>query len=183
MFSVCFLAVASLAIARSFGKPCGSGSLIEQDTVSKGQSTVELISSGKPFDGPKVTPINSTTFDWWYFDVVDKNASQSLTVAFYSASNTALAFLPELESLNFVHVSGILPNGTRFVSVIPAKDSPVRTVGEGSSGSWEGTGFNWKGSPSLDHYDIKANDASVGYKGVMKLKSVRNLTPLEAIII
>ncbi|EXK75774.1 hypothetical protein FOQG_19461 [Fusarium oxysporum f. sp. raphani 54005] len=130
-----------------------------------------MISSRKPFDGPKVTPVNSTTFDWWYFDVVDKNASQSLTVAFYTASNTALAFLPKLGSLNFVHVSGILPNGTTFKSIIPAIDSPVRTVGDGSSGSWEGAGFSWKGSPSLDHYKIKANDASVGYKGVMKLKS------------
>ncbi|EEU33822.1 uncharacterized protein NECHADRAFT_89104 [Fusarium vanettenii 77-13-4] len=172
MLRLCFLAAVGLATARSLSSVYGSSLHIEHGTVTKGQSAVEMMSSGKPFDGPKVIPINSTTFDWWYFDVVAKDASQSLTVAFYTAPKTALAFLPELDTLNFVHVSGVFPNGTRFVSIIPAQDSQVRTVGDGSSGSWEGTGFSWQGSPTLDHYRIAANNASLGYKGYIKLKSV-----------
>jgi hypothetical protein len=43
-------------------------------------------------DSPKITPINSTSWDWRYFDVVSEDAQSSLVVVFYTAPETAFDF-------------------------------------------------------------------------------------------
>ncbi len=136
-------------------------------------SSVEMTSTvDGPFDGPKVKPVNSTSFDWWYFDVVDEDASQSCTFAFYSTASSGLGFGPELESINWVHVSGAFSNGTRFDFVLPASTSVVATNGDGSAGSWDGSGISWVGTPDLLQYIVTAADPTTGVSGTMKLSSV-----------
>ncbi|KAJ5517843.1 hypothetical protein N7453_000265 [Penicillium expansum] len=158
--------------AAAFAAARYTGLTHEADTVANEPSVVEMLSTKAPFDGPKVIPVNASTFDWWYFDVVSEDASQSLTVNFYSAPHSALGFGAELDSINYVHVSGVFPNGTMFNSAVVAEDSYVRTVGDGSSGSWVGSGFSWSGSEDLLEYRIKAKDTGSGFSGSMSLRSV-----------
>lgn len=144
----------------------------EADNVTNVPSVVEMLSTEAPLDGPKVIPVNSTTFDWWYFDAVSEDASQSLTINFYSAPYSALGFGAELDTLNFVHISGNFPNKTMFVAAVPAQDSYVSTVGNGSSGYWTGSGLSWSGSPNLREYIVQAEDLGSGFSGTVKLRSV-----------
>ena len=58
--------------------------------TSNGPSTVQFESASSGFDGPKVTNLNSTTFDLWYFDVVADDLSATAVVSFYTADPGAL---------------------------------------------------------------------------------------------
>ena len=40
-------------------------------------SNVEFKYSGTGLDAPKVEPVNTTTFDWWYFDAVSSDLASA----------------------------------------------------------------------------------------------------------
>jgi hypothetical protein len=49
--------------------------------LSNTSSTGIFTSTASNLDAPKVLPINGSTFDWWYFDVVDINPNSRASAA------------------------------------------------------------------------------------------------------
>jgi hypothetical protein len=134
-------------------------------------------------DGLKVSPINSTATDWWYFDAVDADTESvaSVVVVFYLVTPGSFPFPYGLvndttNSVVMAEISGSFPNGTLFNTVLVGSDAVVEWSGDGSSGSWEGTGWGWKGNPTATEYKITfstvKNNSAVAVEGSITFTSV-----------
>lgn len=133
-------------------------------------------------DAPKLNTINSSVFDWWYFDAVsESNSAESLTVTFFTATANAFPWLPAAESsvlIAYLWVS--FANGTVFEEYVPAS---VALVGGGggddarwsSSGNWSasGSGFSWAGlGDDLSRYEVIVSSEKLQVEGKLSLSSV-----------
>ncbi|KAJ5484716.1 hypothetical protein N7539_004704 [Penicillium diatomitis] len=111
------------------------------------QLSVESVSI---LDAPQLSMINSSVFDWWYFDIVSTNdPRETVTVTFFTSTANAFPWLPTNESsvlIAYLWVS--FSNGTVFEDYVPATIATVQepgTDGTGISGvgNWSSTGFSW----------------------------------------
>lgn len=137
-------------------------------------SAVEFTYSGSSLDGPKVEPVNTTTFDWWYFDAVSADIAEgdlsSVVVVFYDATPGGFEALSNKSTKLEASITGSFKDGTPFgISAYPA-NAVVRTEGDTSSGKWDGV--SWHGSSDLKSWEIKFDDAEHKVSGSMKIKSV-----------
>lgn len=146
-------------------------------------------------DGPNVKPINSTVFDWWYFDVValpddeesdtskDSDADSSLAsmvITFFTATNGGFPFLPPSATADNALTAYIwltFPNDTWVSRYTHADQATVVTNpgggGGGSSGEFESTGFRWDGAGDMSRYTITVDaEESMGMKGVLEMESI-----------
>ena len=139
-------------------------------------SIVEFTYPGIGFDGPKVKPVNTTTFDWWYFsaissDIADGDLS-SAVVTFYDATPGGFAALSNKTTKLEVSLTGSFKDGTPFgIDAFPAT-AVVVTEGDGSAGRWSNYG-SWTSFGNLQTWEISFQDAEQGVKGSMTLDSVR----------
>ncbi|KAF7712413.1 Uncharacterized protein PECH_004338 [Penicillium ucsense] len=101
-------------------------------------------------DAPQLSMINSSVFDWWYFDIVSiSDPRETVTVTFFTSTANAFPWLPTNESsvlIAYLWVS--FSNGTVFEDYVPATVATVQepgTEGTGISGvgNWSSTGFSW----------------------------------------
>jgi hypothetical protein len=127
---------------------------------------VETVSSQSPFDGPKVNAMNSSSYDWWYFDAVSSDGKSGIQVVFLRGGFDIF----ELPQINNVIFTVVFPNGTSYNEVFPANISEVSTEGFGSSGNWPGSGFSFTGSPDLSTYCVQIDNDQV--KGSFYIKSI-----------
>lgn len=155
-----------------------SPSLRYDKTVTKipaanvnGPVTSQLVSSKFGLDGPKLSGVNGTAWDWWYFDVVSKDAKSSVVVTFYTATNEGFPLLAEFKSVNVLGVYITFPNGTSTLQMIKAGDVTVTTLGDGSSGYFPGTGSGGVGSPDMSSYLVTVNSPQNNVFGTMRLAS------------
>src|SRR5882757_9231402 len=81
-----------LALARGGFTQCFADSLSFSPVLYAGPSQVQFTSCASGADGPRVVPINATTFDWWYFDAVSDDGTQALTVTFFTSSFIGFSF-------------------------------------------------------------------------------------------
>jgi hypothetical protein len=137
-------------------------------------------------DNPKVLQVNSTTFDWWYFDAVSSDLPSgdlsSVSLVFYNANNGGLAFLGQRPSDLLVQLGGSFANGTPIVPTYTlskyVKSATVEAGGGGSIGKfgeyggWEG---GWDGV-----WEARFDDDKAGIHGSLKLEAVwsRLILPL-----
>lgn len=145
-------------------------------------SDVEFTYSGTSFDGPKVRPVNRTTFDWWYFSAISSDLASgdlsSAVVTFYDATPAGFAALSNKTTKLEVSLTGSFKDGTPFgIDAFPAT-AVVVTVGDGSVGKWGEHGY-WKGASDLTKYDISFRDDSTGTKGSMTLESASETSPIH----
>ena len=138
-------------------------------------SEVEFTYSGTSFDGPKVRPVNTTTFDWWYFSAISSDIAggdlSSAVVTFYDATPAGFEALSNKTTKLEVSLTGSFKDGTPFgVDAFPAT-ADVVTVGDASEGRWADYGM-WKSSPDLTKREISFQDEASGTKGSMTLESV-----------
>lgn len=130
-----------------------------------------------PLDGPKVHPVNGSTFDWWYFDAVSSNLSandlSSVVLTFYTASPTGFAALANTSTVLQASITGTLADGTPFeYDEFPAAATVV-TEGDGSAGVWGEEGdVGWSSSPSLRHWTVEFHSPSNNVSGSMSLESL-----------
>ncbi|KAJ7864289.1 hypothetical protein B0H14DRAFT_3443637 [Mycena olivaceomarginata] len=84
--------------------------------VSDQPSIATFTSGATDLDAPKVAPINSSAFDWWYFDVVptDPTSLASIAVVFYTATTAAFKYVPPADTVAVVQITGSFENGTAF---------------------------------------------------------------------
>jgi hypothetical protein len=140
--------------------------------VQNGSSQAQRVSSASGLDVPKVKPINATAYDCWYFDAVSVDAKTAVVVAFYTAWSATVQALLNNTTVTWITLNVQFPNGTAYAATLPATTATIQTVGQGSVGLFQGSGFGWTGSPSLSQYVISVDAPSAGIKGTFELKSV-----------
>jgi hypothetical protein len=134
-----------------------------------------LFVSGKDgLDSPKVNPINASTYDWWYFDVVSKDQGYSAVVVFFNAPATAFPLTgADASDITEAHLFVSTPeNATFFSSAILASEARVTSVGNGARGDWIGSGFSFKGDQELEEYVVTIDSSQIATKGKISMKSV-----------
>ncbi|KAF4332253.1 hydroxyneurosporene synthase [Fusarium beomiforme] len=119
-----------------------------------GPSQVQFTSCASGADGPRVFPINATTFDWWYFDAVSDDGLHALTVIFFTSSFVGFSF--DLEStIDPLNVYVFYNNGgDGFSFPIASTSVTIKLDGDGASGDWTGSGISFKGAPDLSTYSV-----------------------------
>ncbi|KAF5364721.1 hypothetical protein D9757_012491 [Collybiopsis confluens] len=169
------LSLASLALF------VGAATISFPPTVGLGTSNVQFTStSNSPatdsgFDAPKVIPnVNSTTYQWYYFDVVSDDSSYSIVATFFSAPSTAFPFTLSPAMTLEVLISVQTPDSDVFyLDGTFATDAQVTTVGDGASGVWEGTGLSFTGSTDMSSYQVVFDAAdSLGIEGSISMQSI-----------
>ena len=172
------LALPTLALARSFPARQSPPQNVEivPSKAGNGSATYDTRTTTSGFDDPKVHNVNSTSYDWWYFDarINEGSGNSSLVVMFWiQAPLSILEQAQDLPSITFVEVCGTFENGTMFNYFEFAEQAVITTNGDGTSGDWQGTGAEWIGTEDMSKYDIKLNLSSVGIEGTLGLNSVR----------
>ncbi|EKV10217.1 Hydroxyneurosporene synthase [Penicillium digitatum] len=128
-------------------------------------------------DAPQIDLINSSVFDWWYFDAVSEtNPDDSLVVTFFSSSAEAFPFLDTNEtSVLSVWLWASFANGTVFTDYVPATAATVTGLeaeGTNSSGEWSSTGFSWVAlTENLSQYEIIISSEKLQVEGRLTLTS------------
>jgi len=143
------------------------------DTVN-GKSDGLFTSSAYGLDAPKVSAINDTSYDWWYFDAVSEDQQSNVVITFFAAPATGWApsGAPDNAILQvdiFVSYPG---QEVSSVSTLSATEATVVSVGNGASGSWKGSGMGFVGTPDLSTFVVSVDSPSIGIKGSMSLQSV-----------
>jgi hypothetical protein len=137
-----------------------------------GDIVANFISSDSNLDGPQLSAINTTSFDWWYFDVISPDLNSSLVVVFFTALDSGFPFL--LPSLDTVVISVFysFPRGENGTIWLYGSEATITTNGDSSSGQFPGTGANWTGSLDLSHYLISIDSPENNITGTFDLTSL-----------
>ncbi|KXL51403.1 hypothetical protein M433DRAFT_148870 [Acidomyces richmondensis BFW] len=142
--------------------------------VSKGPSTVEMSFTGTALDGPKVRPVNATTFEWWYFDAVSSRVSvgdlSSVVVAFFTASTNGFEGLSNDATILQTSLSGTYSNGTPFSYSGFPNDAVIFTKGNSSDGRWGGIS-SWSSSSDMTRWMIEFADPGLNVSGYLSISS------------
>lgn len=142
------------------------------NTTSTAQWTYNCTAGG--LDGPKVKPVNSTTFEWWYFDAVSANISSgdlsSVVVVFYTASPDGFPTSDNDSTILDTSITGSFADGTPFSFYAFPAEATISTEGDGSAGEWGGYA-DWDGITNPKRWVVKFNDSDYGISGEMVLQS------------
>jgi hypothetical protein len=128
-------------------------------------------------DSPQISLINSSVFDWWYFDVVsESDPRESLTVTFFTSTAAAFPWLPSNESSVLIaYLWASFTNGTVFEEYVPATIATVaggENASSPSSGSWSSTGLSWAASQDdLSEYEVIISSKQMQVEGRFSLNS------------
>ncbi|KAK9787385.1 putative Hydroxyneurosporene synthase protein [Seiridium cardinale] len=151
---------------------CTSTTNIYSAAVDNGTSTGQYISSASGFDSPKVFPINSSSYDWWYFDIVSEDRQYSTSLAFIAAPGTAFTTgLPETNMLLGVVFLSTPEQPLSTVYQLLATEAIVVSDSDGTSGVWNGTGMQFRGSEDLRMFQLDIDMPGLGLFGNISLTS------------
>lgn len=110
------------------------------------------------------------------FDAVSSNSKESLVIVFYFSTDLGFEFrLPGAAISADIFVS-FEDGSTLFypVNSLPGSlgSATVVSEGQGASGVWKSTGFEFKGTDDLSKYTVTIDNPLLGVKGTMVLDSV-----------
>jgi hypothetical protein len=170
-----FILLASLLIAQfvTATQP-ESSTFIIPSTVEPGPSDAQFIANAQELDAPHLALVNSTSWEWWYYDVISPDGYSSFAMAFFATPRSGFFLLPDFESIDLVSVWGSFPNGSAFTVSVPAEKANVEIWEDSSSGVWEGTGVSWVGAGDGSQYVVTFDSPGLGITGSLILNSVRN---------
>ncbi|KAJ7110816.1 hypothetical protein C8R43DRAFT_161678 [Mycena crocata] len=167
-------ALTGLAVARppthSLAPSCPETVYNLSSTLSDGPSQVKYISEEDGLMSPKILPVNGSSYNLWYFDVVstEPGSLASVVVVFYDTAPLMFPFIGSAESSLIVSLAITFPNGTLSQIGVPsllADNATVVGEGNGSSGDWRGTGFSWKYDAKSGAYDVVIDAPEIDVKG------------------
>ncbi|KAL4785635.1 hypothetical protein BJX76DRAFT_323742 [Aspergillus varians] len=146
-----------------------------------GQNTItQWISGPDGFDAPKNHPINLTSYDWWYFDVVQEPSASgeqpSFSTTFHTTGSDGFDPLHSeipfpYPSSNFIQIDLAWPNGTTDSWLFFGGEVKITVDGDGASGNWSGTGCSFEGAPDLSWYTVEINAPEKGVAGSLRVTS------------
>ncbi|KAJ7796076.1 hypothetical protein B0H13DRAFT_2510203 [Mycena leptocephala] len=131
------------------------GTVFIPPAVQNVSSSVQFKSSIIGLDAPKVSPINGSVFDWWYFDVLQP----------------AFPLLDPADTVTVARIWVSFPNGTLWSAVSNGDGATVTAKFDTSSGIWHGTGYSWTGLPLLG-YLVEIDAPDIGVTGTIAFPPV-----------
>jgi hypothetical protein len=149
-------------------------------TIQDGPSQGQFVSTSSGLDAPKVHPINGTAWDWWYFDAVSADAKSSIVIVFYTASQKGFSFALDNTTVLSLTVDAKFPNGTIYSILLPATSATILSIGNGTTGLFNGSHSSWTSTPDLSQYIVSIDDPSAGIKGTFKLNLVGYQSQIES---
>ncbi|KAL2807571.1 hypothetical protein BJX63DRAFT_67522 [Aspergillus granulosus] len=144
------------------------------------QSHTQWISGPSGFDAPMNRPLNDTSFDWWYFDVVQEPDAQgqhpSFAMTFHTTGQDGMdvfqnLFPLGLPSNNLIQINLNWPDGGKDAWILAGDEATITVVGNGASGDFAGTGCSFEGAPDLSEYSINIDAPEKGIVGTFHVKS------------
>lgn len=134
-------------------------------------------------DVPLISKVTSTSFDWWYFDVVSTTTpAESLTITLFTSAASAFPWLNSSESSVLIaYLWAAFANGSVFQEYVPAKMAVIEEglAGKGS-GTWEGSGFWWAAGDEDSMYTVVVESEEMGVYGTFTLDSVSSVVMFYA---
>lgn len=88
-----------------------------------------------PFNTPRISALNQTAWEYWYFDTVSSTDKSSLAIAFFRDPNLAVFKQGNLR----VSIDATFPNGTSFNTMVFVNQSTVTTCPKQTIGVWNTT--------------------------------------------
>lgn len=140
--------------------------------VSSGNVVANTISTNSYLDGPQLSAVNSSSYEWWYFDAVSQDLKSSITIVFYTALASGFGFIPPTPDVTIVGIDFLFPNGTTSSIGLAATEAVITTIDQGSSAVYKEAGARWQGAPDLSFYEVKINSPENGVVGTFTLTSI-----------
>ncbi len=139
-----------------------------------GPSTARFTSSEFGLDSTKFDKINSTSFEWWYFDVVSEDQKSSAVIIFFASPEDGfpLSTAPDSDITDVFMFLSTPQNESLIALPVFASRADILSVGNGASGVWEGAGFSFIGTPDMSFYSIAIDSPEIGIKGLITFESV-----------
>jgi hypothetical protein len=145
---------------------------IVPSTPFSGNVHANTISKHGNLDGPQLSAVNGTSYEWWYFDAISTDFMSSITIVFYTALASGFGFIEPTTDVTVVGIDFMFPNGTTKSAMLDATEAIITTSGQGSSAVFENTGAEWTGESDLSLYEVTINSPNSGIVGSFRLKSV-----------
>ncbi|KZO94779.1 hypothetical protein CALVIDRAFT_517254 [Calocera viscosa TUFC12733] len=139
--------------------------------VENGTSTVQYTVQSSGFDGPKIDFYNATSSQWWYFDVVSNDLTESIVLTFMGNSPAATGSPAGLLPFNFIEVNIQLANGALVALAAGAESITITTTGDGSAGVMNGAGYGWSETSDLSTLLIEIDDVVNDFSGTIQFNS------------
>ncbi|KAH8775088.1 hypothetical protein BGZ57DRAFT_762719 [Hyaloscypha finlandica] len=137
-----------------------------------GNVNANTISKHDNLDGPQLSAVNESSYEWWYFDAVSTDRLSSLTIVFFTALASGFAFVDLTPDVTVVGIDFLFPNGTTNSIMLKADEAIITTVGQGASAVFENSGAKWTGTFDLSSYAVEINAPESGIVGTFDLKSL-----------
>ena len=130
----------------------GTAALVPAITVSQakypvigdGPSSAQFTYPGYGLDGPRIDHVNSTVFDWWYFDIVSDNVAEgdlsSVVAVFHDGTSGGFQTLLESPNKLPMTLAGTFPNGTIWRTYNFVSEAVVVADETHSQGNWGDVG-------------------------------------------
>ncbi|KAL4877129.1 hypothetical protein BJY04DRAFT_222445 [Aspergillus karnatakaensis] len=144
------------------------------------QTETQWISGSSGFDFPKNTPINLTSYDWWYFDAVESpsttDSQASIALTFHTTGNEGFdplhSYIPvPYPSGNFIQIDLAWPNGSTDSWILFAGEATITVDGDGASGAFSKTGASFEGAADLSSYMVYVDAPEKGVVGSLAITS------------
>ncbi|KAJ7445615.1 hypothetical protein FB451DRAFT_1189031 [Mycena latifolia] len=153
-----------------------SASLVHHisSAVSNRSCTAHFTAAASGLDAPQILPVNSSAFNWSYFDIVsiEPGSPASFVVIFYTSTATAFPlFLSDSGTVTLVQIALFFPNGTVVEAVVPADGATVTADGNVSSGDWHNSGFSWTHTGD-SIYTVFVDAQDIGVMDEIKFQSI-----------
>jgi hypothetical protein len=156
--------------------PAITVSQVKYPIIEDGPSSAQFTYPGYGLDGPRVDHVNSTVFDWWYFDMISDNVAEgdlsSVVAVFHDG--TSGGFQTLLDSPNKIPMTlgGTFPNGTIWRTYSFVSEAVVVADETHSQGSWGDIG-HWAGDVETGHWAASLDLLEThGVRGTFRLKQV-----------
>ena len=127
------------------------------NTPATSGAKVQFTSTEGSLDWPKISLINSSVYDWWYFDAVTPDLEASLQIIFFLASESAFPLLLGDPSAVSVVVFATFPNGTSNEYVTVASEAQVAAggfLGDAVAANYTLANASFVGTPDLGSYQV-----------------------------
>ncbi|KZT50378.1 hypothetical protein CALCODRAFT_525901 [Calocera cornea HHB12733] len=141
--------------------------------AQSGTPTIEWTLGLGSFDGPKMNFFNTNSAQWWYYDVVSLDLTQSIVITFLGNAPGATSTPATEVPFNFIEVNLQLPDGSLAAALVPSEAIIMTTNGDGSSAVFNQSGYSWTGTPDVSVYTINITDPVNDLYGSIVFETVR----------
>lgn len=104
---------------------------------------------------------------------MSSTTNESVTIVFFETLPTV--FTNYADTYLAIQFAGTHADGSFFLYTVDASNTSIATVttsGDGASGVWGDTGFNFTGSSSMSTYTVTIDNAEYGISGTFVINSV-----------